>query len=434
MNRKQHLLFGAALATAALVVACAGGAMESGNGGGGGDAASTMLSTLSTDPSAGVPTFEVDPLFPKNLPNHWLMGPTIGVDVDSRDNIWVKHRNTSDQFVGRTEIGLVQDPPLATCCAPGDPVLVFNQAGDLIDSWGGPGTETGDYVWPISNHGITVDGMDNVWIGGNGGADSHVLKFDRQGNFLMQIGTPNARMTGPVSERTEQPTAVRDSHSMDSFGRVAKIGIDNEANEAYFADGYFNKRVAVVDMDTGEIKRYWGAYGNAPDDDVDLGPYSDGMDPSPQFRGPVHCSEISNDGLVYVCDRGADRIQVFQKDGTFVSEHIIAPATLSQGSTWDIDFSHDPEQKYIYLADGQNMKVYIIERETMEVLTAFGDGGRQPGMFFAVHSIAVDSMGNIYTTETYEGSRLQRFKFMGYAPVPADAMGLNSQGVLWPSN
>ena len=431
MNRKQHLLlFGAALATAVIVVACAGGAMESGDSSG--DAASSTM--LSMDPNDGVPTFEVDPLFPKNLPNHWLMGPTIGVDVDSRDNIWVVHRNTPDQFVGRTEIGLVQDPPLATCCAPGDPVLVFNQEGDLIDSWGGPGTETGDYVWPVSNHGITVDGMDNVWIGGNGGSDSHVPTFDRQGNFLMQIGTPGAGMTGPVSERTGEPTAVRDSHSMDSFGRVAKIGTDNEANEAYFADGYFNRRVAVVDMDTGEVKRYWGAYGNDPDDDANLGPYSEGMEPSQQFRGPVHCSEISNDGLVYICDRGADRVQVFQKDGTFVSEHIIAGATLSQGSTWDIDFSHDADQKYIYLADGQNMKVYIIERETMEVLTAFGDGGRQPGMFFAVHSIAVDSMGNIFTTETYEGSRLQKFAFKGYAPVPANAMGLNSQGVLWPSN
>ena len=427
MSRKQHLLFGAALAVAALVVACAGGAQESGTGGGGGAA------MLSMDPSAGVPTFEVDPLFPKNLPNHWLMGPTIGVDIDSQDNIWVVHRNTPNQFAANTEIGLAQDPPLSECCQPGPPVLVFNQAGDLISSWGGPGTETGDYTWPLSNHGITVDAMDNVWIGGNGGSDSHVLKFDRQGNFLMQVGRPNARMTGPPNELTGEPTAVRDSHSPDSFGRVAKIGIDNEANEAYFADGYFNRRVAVVDMDTGEMKRYWGAFGNEPDDQLDMGRYTPGETPAQQFRGPVHCSEISVDGLVYVCDRAADRIQVFQKDGTFVSETIVAPATLSQGSTWDIDFSHDPEQQYLYLADGQNMKVYIIERETMQVLTAFGDGGRQPGMFFAVHSIAVDSTGNIFTTETYEGSRLQKFRFKGYAPVPAGAEGLNSQGVLWPS-
>ena len=188
MIRKQHVLFGAALAVAVLVVACAGGDTESGNGGGA--AESTMLSM---DPGAGVPTFEVDPFFPKNLPNHWLMGPTVGVDVDSRDHIWVVHRNTPGQFAAGTEIGLVQDPPVSTCCAPGDPVLEFDQEGNLVGSWGGPGTETGDYIWPASNHVITVDGMDNVWIGGNGGPDSHVLKFDRQGNFLMQIGTSGAR-------------------------------------------------------------------------------------------------------------------------------------------------------------------------------------------------------------------------------------------------
>ena len=191
----------------------------------------------------------------------------------------------------------------------------------------------------------------------------------------------------------------------------------------------------MVDADTGELKRHWGAYGNVPDDDYDFGgPYREGNEPAKQFRGPVHSVDISHDGLVYVTDRAEDRIQVFQKDGTFVEEVLVATHTLSQGSTWDIDFSHDPEQRFIYLADGQNMKVYIIERETMEVLTAFGDGGRQPGMFFAVHSIGVDSDGNIYTTETYEGSRIQKFVFKGYGPVPAGAEGENSQGVLWPSS
>ncbi|MEE2792186.1 MAG: hypothetical protein VX453_11185 [Acidobacteriota bacterium] len=422
MNRKQILLVGVALAAVALVVVGVNGAEEQG-----------ASAPLSMNPNNGVPTFEVDPLFPKNLPNHWLMGPTIGVDVDSRDHIWVVHRNTPDNFVANTEIGLVQDPPLSECCQPGPPVLEFDQAGNLVQAWGGPGTETGDYTWPASNHGITIDGMDNVWIGGNGGADAHVVKFDRQGNFLLQVGKSGARMTGPVSERTGQPTPQRNSLATDSFGRVAKIGIDDAANEAYFADGYFNRRMAVVDMTTGEMKRFWGAYGNEPDDSADLGRYSQDAPPAQQFRGPVHCGEVSNDGLVYVCDRAADRIQIFQKDGTFVSEHFVAPATLSQGSTWDIDFSHDAEQRWIYLADGQNMKVYIIERETMETLTAFGDGGRQPGMFFAVHSIAVDSKGNIYTTETYEGSRLQKFTFKGYAPVPEGAEGEKSQGVLWPT-
>ena len=352
------------------------------------------------------PMFEVDPLWPKNLPNHWLMGPTIGVDVDSQDHIWIVHRNTPDQFVARTEIGLVQDPPLSECCAPGPPVLEFDQEGNLVGHWGGPGTETGPYTWPESNHGITIDHMDNVWIGGNGGPDSQVLKFQRDGTFIMSVGQSGARKTG---EQDGNPVYTRNSHDPENFGRVAKIGIDAEANEAYFADGYFNRRIAVVDATTGEMKRFWGAYGNPPDDELDLGRYTADAPPAQQFRGPVHCAEIANDGLVYVCDRASDRIQIFQKDGTFVQEVFIAPATLSQGSTWDLDFSKDPEQTYLYLADGQNMKVYIIERKTMEVLTAFGDGGRQPGMFFAVHSIAVDSHGNIYTTETYEGSRIQKF-------------------------
>ena len=101
----------------------------------------------------------------------------------------------------------------------------------------------------------------------------------------------------------------------------------------------------------------------------------------------------------------------------------IAPETLSQGSTWDVAFSPDPEQTYMYVADGQNMKVYVILRETMEVLYSFGDGGRQPGLFFAVHSIATDSQGNIFTTETYEGKRVQKFVYQGMGTVTQMNMG-----------
>ena len=426
MKRNGKLAVAAALL--GLVVACSTG--QAGNSGGGG----TSDPALSQDVSAEgmVPYFEVDPFFPKNIGNHWLMGPIIGVDVDSTDTVWIVHRNTPDQFVATTEIGAVQNPKLSECCAPGPPVLAFDQQGTLVHHWGGIGSETGDYKWPSSNHGITIDHMDNVWIGGNGPADSHVLKFTKDGKFLAQYGKPGARQTGTNKEG--QPEFKRNSSDPESFGRVAKIGIDAAANEAYIADGYFNRRIAVLDVPTGKIKRFWGAYGNKTPDDGDLPRYTMGEEPAKTFRGPVHCSEISKDGLVYVCDRNADRIQIFQKDGTFVSEHIIAGATLSQGSTWDIDFSHDPAQRFIYLADGQNMKVYIIERKTMKVMTAFGDGGRQPGMFFAVHSIAVDSKGNIYTTETYEGSRLQRFIYKGMGPVPAGAEGEKSQGVLWPKD
>ena len=183
-----------------------------------------------------------------------------------------------------------------------------------------------------------------------------------------------------------------------------------------------NKRVAVVDADTGKLKRYWGAYGNKPDD-KDLGPYKPGRAAVQQFRTPVHCADLSNDGLVYVCDRPNDRIQVFRKDGTFVKEAFIAKNTLGDGSVWDIAFSKDPAQTYLYMADGNNEKIRILRRDTLEELTSFGDGGRQPGQFFAVHSIAVDSKGNIYTTETYEGKRLQKFVYKGAPRRDAQGAG-----------
>ena len=353
------------------------------------------------------PVFEVDPLWPKPLPNHWLLGTTIGVSVDNRDHIWIIHRGDS---LSAGETPAAQDPPNAVeCCFPAPPVLEFDQAGTLVNYWGGPGE---GYEWPASNHGLWVDHMDNVWIGGNGGPDSHLLKFDRYGNFLLQVG----RSGGNAG-----------SNDTENFGRVAKIMVDPKDNEAYVADGYLNKRVAVLDAETGAMKRFWGAYGNTPDD-ADLGRYDPDAEPAQQFRTPVHCADLSNDGLVYACDRVNNRIQVFQKDGTFVEELIVARETLGAGSAWDVAFSRDADQKYLYMADGVNEKVYIIDRQEMEVISSFGDGGRQPGQFYGAHSIATDSSGNIYTTETFEGKRVQKFVYKGEGPIQAD------QGVVWPSN
>jgi hypothetical protein len=211
-----------------------------------------------------------------------------------------------------------------------------------------------------------------------------------------------------------------------NYGRAAKVSFDVAANEAFVADGYLNKRVAVLDMSTGAMKRYWGAYGNLPDD-TDLGPYDPEAPPAQQFRNPVHCAEPTLDGLVYVCDRVNDRIQVFRKDGSFVSELRVAPQTRGGGSVWDIAFSRDPGQTYLFLADGGNERVWIIERATMQILTSFGDGGRQPGQFFGVHSIATDSQGNVYTTETFEGKRVQKFVNLGLARVESAHLG-----VVWP--
>ena len=360
------------------------------------------------DRVADAPIFEVDPFWPQPLPNHWILGSVVGVGVDSRDHVFIVHRQAP--LNERTEIGAAQDPPTGECCVPAPYVLEFDPEGNLVNSWGGAGE---GYTWPQSNHGITVDPMDNIWIGGNG-ADSHVLKFSRDGDFLASYGEVGADMPN--------------SGSTNSFGRVAKISFDAAANEAYLADGYVNKRVAVLDIDTGELKRFWGAYGNTPDD-TRMGPYDPDAPLPQQFRNPVHCADPSNDDFVYVCDRQADRIQVFRKDGTFVDEVRIAPRTLGDGSTWDIAFSRDPEQRYMYVADGKNMKVYVMDRLSLEVLTSFGDGGRQPGLFFAVHSIATDSQGNIYTTETYEGKRVQKFVYKGLGPVTA-----MNQGAPWPRN
>ncbi len=365
------------------------------------------------------PRFEVDPLWPKPLPNHWLLGSTIGVAVDARDRVWIIHRSSAT--LDATERGAEVIPPVAECCKGAPPVLAFDQAGNLVASWGGPGQ---GYEWPQSNHGIFIDHNGNVWIGGNGAGDSHVLKFTQDGKFLAQYGKQNARR---ISGTGQDAKYQRGSNDPDSFGRVAKIFVEPKANEAYLADGYFNTRVAVLDAATGKMKRYWGAYGNKPTDE-DLGPYKPDAPPAQQFRNPVHCADVSNDGFVYACDRVNDRIQVFTKEGKFVKEQFIAKNTLAAGSVWDTAFSRDAQQRYIYVADGQNQKVYILERESLQLLTSFGDGGRQPGQFFGVHSIVTDSQGNIYTTETYEGKRVQKFRYRGLGPVTT-----KDQGVVWPA-
>jgi DNA-binding beta-propeller fold protein YncE len=350
------------------------------------------------------PRFEVDPSFPKPLPNNWLMGMTIGIGVDAQDHIWIVHRPDT---LSAAETAADQNPPTGTCCKAAPPVLEFDQQGNLLRHWGGPGQ---GFEWPQSNHGIFIDHKNVVWIGGNGTNDAHVLKFTQDGRFLAQYG---------------QAGKTAGSNDTSNFGRVAKIFVDPRANEAYLADGYLNRRVAVIDAETGAFKRYWGAYGNKPDD-TNPGPYDPNAPPAQQFRTPVHCSDLSVDNLLYVCDRVNNRLQVFTREGKFVKEAFIAKKTGGDGAIWDVAFSRDPQQKYLYVADGKNERVYVLLRDTLEVLTTFGDGGRQPGQFFAVHSIVTDSAGNLFTTETYEGRRLQKFTYKGIDRVP------RVQGVVWP--
>jgi DNA-binding beta-propeller fold protein YncE len=348
--------------------------------------------------------------------------------VDAQDNVWTIHRpNTveanfkaADIMVGdargrddeaqpgAASTSLPSVPmPIGVCCKVAPPVLVYDQAGNLVKSWGGPGA---GYDWPDSNHGITVDHRGNVWLAGNGQKDTQILKFDGAGKFLLQIGKHGVHNGSNDTENLWQPT---------------KIWEDVAANEVYVGDGYGNRRVIVFDVETGKYKRHWGAYGNRPGDER-VPAYNPKGTPSKQFN-TVHCAIVSTDRFVYVCDRVNDRVQVFRTDGTFVKEAIFDPDTFRSGSVWDMTFSRDPQQTYIYMANGVNQTIHVVLRSTLEVLTSFGDGGRQPGQFYGVHNLATDSKGNLYATETYSGARIQRFLFKGVKPVTkAD------QGVPWP--
>jgi len=369
-------------------------------------AAITLISLSAQRASSQVPLFQVDPLWPKPLPNHWILGSVTGVSVDAQDHIWLVHRGL-DSLTARTEAGTGTNPPTAeSCCAPAPFVLEFDQAGTLLNSWGGPGQ---GYDWPRTPAGLTVDAKGNVWIAGiaaePGGvagrvppppSDAHVLKFSRAGKFLLQMG---------------QPGRIEGSFSKTTLNRPASFAVDPAANEVYVADGIDNKRVVEFDSETGAYKRHWGAYGR-PTNEAPRPTYDPDKPPDQQFN-IVSCVKLAGDGLVYVCDRRNDRIQVFKKDGTFVKEGFVSKSTLGEGAVWDVAFSRDPQQRFLYVADGSDQKVWVLRRDTLDVVSSVGAGGRWPGYFYGVGNIAVDSKGNLYTGETYEGKRLQKFLFKG---------------------
>jgi hypothetical protein len=358
-----------------------------------------FLAARPSEPIIGVPEFQVDPFWPKPLPNHWIVGAVVGVDVDERDHVWIVHRPST-----------LQPNETRSIWTAAPPVVEFDADGVLVSAWGGPGA---GYDWPQLEHGIHVDRDGYVWLGAGGERDAHILKFTRDGRFVMQIGRPGAG---------------KGSNDVANLGAPAHMVMDAASHELFVADGYVNHRVIVFDARTGAYRRHWGAYGKRPDDAYFQrrgerlpGPFSgvvqhedkpsqydpDGPPPE-QFR-IVHAVRISRDGLVYVCDRTNDRVQVFAKDGAFVREAFVAKRTLGSGSVWDLGFSTDPDQTYAFVIDGTNQQVYVLLRRSLEVVGTFGRAGHWAGQFYGAHNLAVDSKGALFITETYEGKRVQKF-------------------------
>jgi DNA-binding beta-propeller fold protein YncE len=351
---------------------------------------SAVFAVIAVSPQAvaqsAVPQFQPEPYWPKPLPENWILGQVAGIAVDRQDNIWIIHRPAS---LLDDEKGAQKSPPETTCCKAAPPVLKFDPEGNLLASWGA----TAGQPWVKNEHGIHIDRDGNVWVGGNNDGDQ-IMKFTPDGKFLQQVGKDDG---------------IKGSLSQTRLGRPAHMMTDDAAGEIYVADGYANHRVIVFDAKTGAFKRQWGAYGKPPSDDK-VPPYRPDAKPSEQFSNPVHCVRLSSDGLVYVCDRANDRIQVFRKDGSFVKEFRVSAETLANGSVWDLVLSEDPAQKFIFTADGANGNILVLDRETGKELAKWGRHGRQPGQFKWVHNIAIDSKGNLYTAEVGFGRRAQKFR------------------------
>jgi DNA-binding beta-propeller fold protein YncE len=343
----------------------------------------------------GLPRYEADPSWPKPLPNNWMLGEVSGVAIDSHDHVWIIHRPRT-----LTEHDKYGAEGKADCCVPAPAVIEFDQAGNVMQAWGGPAAGQ-SWEWPDNEHGIWVDAKDNVWVGGNGDKDAQILKFTGAGKFLLQIGH-HGQSHG--------------SNDTQNLGRPAGLVVWAPTNELFVADGYANRRVIVFDADTGAYKRHWGAYGNKPDDSVPRTRLFEDGPGSPQFN-LVHGLRISNDGLVYVGDRVNNRIQVFRLDGTFVKEGYIERKTqAAEGTAFDVAFSTDKAQRYFFVPDGSNKKIQIVDRQTLEIAGMVGGhGGHGAAEFYHIHSIATDSKGNIYLGEVNGGRRALRWNYKGAA-------------------
>jgi len=334
------------------------------------------------------PAFQVDPMWPK-VPKQWMLGQVAGLSVDARDHVWILQRPWS---LANDEKATDPDAP---CCHPAPPVMEFDEAGTYVQGWGGAGD---GYEWPADEHAIHVDFKGNVWISSAGGPrlatkqENQILKFTQAGKFLLQIGRRGMS---------------KGSLDTNNFNNAADIHVYAKTNEVFVADGYVNRRVIVLDADTGAFKRMWGAYGNAPDDAAPNAPTDDG--PGAAQFNLVHGVRVSDDGLVYVADRRNNRMQVFTIDGKFQRELFVERKTKLLGTSFSVAFSPDPRQEYLYLADAGNGRVHIYDRRTLAEVGGFGRIGHYAGEFVFLHVVAADSKGNLYTAEVGGGRRVQKF-------------------------
>jgi DNA-binding beta-propeller fold protein YncE len=357
------------------------------------------------EPAQEIPKFEVDSSWPK-IPNGWVLGQVASAATDEQDNVWILHRPR------------VVRPGQKT----GPPVMEFDSAGNYIQGWGGPAD---GYDWPQSEHGIFVDYKGYVWIGGQGN-DDQILKFTKSGKFVMQIGKPGQK-------KTNQDTK--------NFWKPADIFVYPKTNELFVADGYGNKRIIVLDADSGAYKRMWGAFGSVPMDDQSAGEAGrtavggidltripakeiDPSNPGPPQFSTVHGVKVSNDGLVYVSDRGGKRVQVFTLDGKFITQTYVdrwceAPHCGNGHTAASTAFSPDPAQRFLYVASRSPERIWVYDRKTLQPLTSFGRPGVAPGEFYVLHHMTSDSKGNLYASEVEDGRRIQKFVFRGIVrPTP----------------
>ena len=379
------------------------------------------------------PELVFDPTWPKDLPNNWKLGGVTGLALDRDENVWLYNRPND---LTNIELHAELEPPLALCCVRAPSMIHLDRAGRVIGSFDAP-----------QGHGMDVDGSGFVYLG-----QDTVRKYDpRSGTLVAEIARaperedggpvglqPSARRPGqggrgPVAAFLPQPppdpaavaaqalrrAAFRAKYPPSTplvVGQIEEIRIVESDNEIYVADSYLGGRVLVFALDTLHFKRGWGAYGKSLQDiSIDEADhrYAPNGPMPPDFVGHLTIN-VSRDGLVYAADRNANRIHVTSKQGEFLTEWVLAPSTGVGGSTGGIAFSHDPEQQLLYVSDLTNNRIWFLNRADGRLVGEMGRMGENGGQFFGLHMIAVDSAGNVYTGEVFQGERVQRF-------VPADS-------------